>query len=263
METNEFIASGILEFFVFGKTTEAENEEVIRMAKNHREVDDEILSIEKAIISLSFSMSPYLSAENYDRIRKQLLEKHHVVKMKPKSNWAAYTGWAAAVLLIAGAAYQYSQLNETKNQVVTVETEKTKLKGELDGLHLENQKTATALAIIRDENNTIIPLGGQPAAPDAKAKIYWNQNTKTVYVDAGGLPQPPEGKVYQVWSLKLDPLTPTSIGLLADFQSNASKIFAVESTEGAEGFGITLEPAGGSAAPTMDQLYALGALAKT
>jgi hypothetical protein len=33
------------------------------------------------------------------------------------------------------------------------------------------------------------------------------QETKVVYVDASGLPEPPEGMVYQVWALKLDPLT--------------------------------------------------------
>jgi hypothetical protein len=48
-------------------------------------------------------------------------------------------------------------------------------------------------------------------------KVYWNQDTKVVYVDASGLPEPPEGMVYQVWALKLDPLTPTSIGLLENF----------------------------------------------
>ncbi len=65
--------------------------------------------------------------------------------------------------------------------------------------------------------------------------------------------------VYQVWSLKLSPtLTPTSIGLLGDFNGNNEKLFAVSKTSDAEAFGITLEPAGGSKNPTMKQLYTLG-----
>lgn len=64
--------------------------------------------------------------------------------------------------------------------------------------------------------------------------------------------------VYQVWALKLNPLTPTSIGLLDNFDSNNQKIFAVDNAESAEAFGITLEPAGGSLTPTMEQLYTLG-----
>ncbi|MDI1255849.1 MAG: anti-sigma factor [Flavobacterium sp.] len=260
MEVNEFIASGILELFVFGKTTEAEHDEVIQMSKQHKEVQDEILSIEKAVISLSFSMSPYLSAENYDKIRKQLLDKHGVVEMKPTTNWGAYIGWAAAILLMIGIGFQYTQLNDTKNQVTTVQTEKVKLKGDLDKLDAEKKNAETVLAVVRDENNIVVPLGGQAVAPDAKAKIYWNKNTQVVYVDASGLPEPPEGKVYQIWSLTLNPLTPTSIGLLDNFAANNTKVFAVQSTTGAQAFGITLEPAGGSATPTMEQLYTLGAV---
>ena len=64
--------------------------------------------------------------------------------------------------------------------------------------------------------------------------------------------------VYQVWALKLNPLTPTSIGLLADFSKDNQKLFAVDKANGAEAFGITLEPAGGSVSPTMEQLYTLG-----
>ena len=35
-------------------------------------------------------------------------------------------------------------------------------------------------------------------------------------------------------------------------------LIEVDGTVGAEGFGITLEPAGGSKTPTMEQLYTLG-----
>jgi hypothetical protein len=49
------------------------------------------------------------------------------------------------------------------------------------------------------------------------SKVYWNKETQVVYV-AVGLPEPPKGMVYQVWALKLNQLTPQSIGLLSDLQ---------------------------------------------
>jgi anti-sigma-K factor RskA len=59
--------------------------------------------------------------------------------------------------------------------------------------------------------------------------------------------------------LKLQPtLIPTSIGLLENFTAEETKVFKVENADGAEAFGITLEPAGGSQSPTMEQLYTLG-----
>lgn len=259
MEAREYIESGILELYVFGILNESEIQEVHAMAERHSEVKNEILSIEKAIISLSFSMSPYLSAANYDRIREQLLEKHSaVVEMKPRSNVAVFIGWAAAILLMIGAGYQYTQLNQAKEQIVTVESEKTEIEKELNALEIDKQKTESVLAIIRNENNTVVILDGQAVSPESKAKVYWNKNTQAVYVDAAGLPEPPEGMVYQVWALKLNPLTPTSIGLLDDFKSNDARLFPVNNTGEAEAFGITLEPAGGSPTPTLEQLYTLG-----
>lgn len=262
MEVREYIESGILELYVFGILTDAETEEVSAMAEKHPEIKEEILSIEKAVISLSFSMSPYLSAANYDRIRKQLLEKHGVeegvIEMKPRSNVALFIGWAAALVLMIGVGYQYTQLDDAKEQIVTVESERKELEKEFNSLQLDNQKTESVLAIIRDDNNTVVALGGQAVAPEAKAKVYWNKTTQSVYVDATGLPEPPEGMVYQVWALKLNPLTPTSIGLLEDFKSNDARLFNVNSTGEAEAFGITLEPAGGSLTPTLEQLYTLG-----
>ena len=260
MDTKQYIESGILELYVYGLLSEAENIEVSQMAKEYPEIEAEIISIEKAIVNLSTSFSPFLSAENFEKIKVKLdLKYSKVVDMKPRNNWSQYVGWAAAITLMLGVGYQYTQLTETKNQVANVEKEKTNLQETVLDLKLKNEQKQTALTIVRDVKNTVVNLGGQAVSPKSYAKIYWNKETEVVYVDAAGLPEPPEGMVYQIWSLKLAPqLTPTSIGLLSDFTTNNEKIFAVEKTGDAEAFGITLEPAGGSKSPTMEQLYTLG-----
>ena len=50
MEAQEYIESGILELYVYGLLSKAENEELSSMAKNNAEINDEIIAIEKAII---------------------------------------------------------------------------------------------------------------------------------------------------------------------------------------------------------------------
>lgn len=260
MEARAYIESGILELYVFGTLSESETAEVAQMAEKHPEIQDEIISIEKAVISLSYSMAPYLSASNYDRIKATLIEKHapKVVEMNPKNNTMSYIGWAAAVLLLVGIGWQYTQLDSAKSKIASVETQNDTLSKQLNTVKLDKMQTESLLAVVRDKNNTVVALGGQAISPESNAKVYWNQGTKTVYVDAAGLPEPPEGFVYQVWALKLDPLTPTSIGLLADFKTNDSRLFTVNNANEAEAFGITLEPAGGSISPTLEQLYTLG-----
>jgi anti-sigma-K factor RskA len=259
MEAKEYIESGILELYVYGLLSETENEEVATMAKNNPEINDEIIAIEKAIVALSSSFSPFISAEHYEKIKEKLELKHSkVIELESTRNWSQYIGWAAAVLLLVGIGYQYNQLEQTNTQVANTEVEKAKMEKDLNALQVKSKANETSLAVIRDVNNTVVPLGGQAVAPQSSAKVYWNKETKVVYVDAAGLPEPPEGMVYQVWALKLNPLTPTSIGLLDNFKVNDQKIFAVDNTTDAEAFGITLEPKGGSLTPTMEQLYTLG-----
>jgi len=260
MEAQEYIESGILELYVYGLLTETENLEIAELAKKNPEVDQEIIAIEKAIIALSSSFSPFHSVANFEKIKARLELKHgKVVEMKPASNWSQYVGWAAAILLLLGLGYQTLELTKTKEAIATVGTEKNKIEREFAYLDQQNKETEKNLTIVRDIKNTGVTLGGQAVSPTSFAKVYWNKDTKTTYIDAAGLPKPPKGMVYQVWALKLSPvLTPTSIGLLSDFEENDQKIFSVEQTDSAEAFGITLEPAGGSLTPTMEQLYTLG-----
>ncbi|MEP6803621.1 MAG: anti-sigma factor [Flavobacterium sp.] len=260
MEAQEYIDSGILELYVYGLLTETENLEIAEMAKKNPAMDEEIIAIERAIVALSSSFSPFHSVANFEKIKARLELKHgKVVEMKPASTWSQYVGWAAAVLLLLGLGYQTLELTKTKDAIATVGTEKNKIQRDFAYLDLQNKQTEKNLNIVRDIKNTGVTLGGQAVSPASFAKVYWNKETKTTYIDAAGLPKPPKGMVYQVWALKLSPvLTPTSIGLLSNFEGNNQKIFAVSQTDSAEAFGITLEPAGGSLTPTMEQLYTLG-----
>ena len=258
MEIAEYLASGTLEFYVYGLLTEQENIEVDAMAQKHDEVKAEILSIEKAVINLSYAVSPHLSAENFEKIRQKLIEKHSgVVQLEPKRGIAPYLGWAAAVILMFGLGFQYYKYNEVTKEVETATVQKSKFEQLLVNAEKKNTEYEKALTIVRDNATTIVNLGGQEVAPTAYAKVYLNKTKKEIYVDVAGLPAPPPGKVYQVWALTLDPLTPTSIGLIDDVSSH-NGIWKVDNNDKAQAFGITLEPAGGSPTPTMAQLYTLG-----
>ena len=261
MDTKEYIDSGILELYVYGLLNETENLEVSQMAKNNPDINNEIIAIEKAIVNLSTSFSPFLSVENFAKIKSKLDIKHsaQVIEMRPKSNKLQYLGWAAAAVLLLGVGYQYNNQIQFKNEIVNLEKEKSKLNEVVVSAETRNKQTQQALNVVRDAKNTIISLGGQSVAPKSFAKVYWNKETQVVYIDASGLPEPPEGMVYQVWSMKLKPsLTPTSIGLLENFKDDNNRIFAVSNTLDADAFGVTLEPTGGSKSPTMENLYTLG-----
>lgn len=259
MNSREYIESGILELFVYGKLSEEENKEVLEMATKHPEIQEEIIAIEKAVISLSENVAPYLSVTNFEKIRAKLQDKYKVIPLQPKKTATQYMGWIAAAVLVLGFGIQLFKLNQSNQALDNMTADKIGMQKELVALTLEKQEAENVLTILRDDNNIEIALAGQEVAPAAFAKAYYNKNTKEVYIDASGLPSPPEGMVYQVWALQLEPvLTPTSIGLLETYAASTTKMIKVENANEAQAFGITLEPAGGSASPTLEQLYTLG-----
>lgn len=260
MDTKDIINSGDLELYVYGLLNEIDSKKIAELAASNDEINNEIMSIEKSILNLSSSFSPAISSDVFEKIKKRLaLEQSKVIPLARKSNRFQKLGWAASFILLIGVGFQYYKINESSSKLNTIEIEKLKLQKSVVDLESKSKEIETALAVIRDTKNTVVALAGQKIAPNAYAKVYWNKEKQTVFVDASGLPKTPKGMVYQIWALKLNPLTPTSIGLLEDSQSkNNTKIVEVANANEAEAFGITLEPAGGSKTPTLEKLYVLG-----
>ncbi|QCX00428.1 anti-sigma factor [Aggregatimonas sangjinii] len=262
MDIKAYIASGNLELYVAGLLSEKENLEVYELALANEEVLSEIIAIEAAVLALTKTTSPGLP-HGFDIVKEKInIDKESkVVDLKEKDiNWSWYVGWAASLALAIGLFYLYTQNQDLQSQIEMVNQENQQLEQQIADSDASLEKSQELLNTIRDKNITVVPLGGQAVSPTSYAKAYWNKEEQKVFIDAKGLPEPPEGMVYQVWSLKLSPLTPTSLGLLDNFEADDNKVFALFNTNESEAFGITLEPAGGSESPNLEQLYTLGAV---
>ncbi len=262
MDTKAYIASGKLELYVAGLLSEDENREVDLYASQYPEIREEIEAIESAVLELSAIAAAGRASDQFSRIEARLgsSEDDGIRTLGQSRNWLTYSGWAAALAMAVGLWYTLQQnasleasLEARSEQVADLETQISEARTSLAA-------SETLLEVLREKDMKVVPLGGQEVSPNAYAKAYWNPSKEEVYIDAKGLPEPPPGMVYQVWSLKLAPLTPTSIGLLDAFESDDNRVFALASPGDTEAFGITLEPAGGSESPTLEQLYALGAI---
>ena len=270
MNTEKYIASGILELYVMGALSEKENREVYEASIRYPEIKDEVEKIEEAISKLSGTLLPQDKMHvSFDTIRNKIGynddDSSKVVQLEEntkKINWTAYIGWAASAVLAAGMFYMYNQNQELSTNIQSVSIKNNVLEQQIADANTNLEKAAALIEILRDKDITPYNLAGQAIAPEAYAKVYLKEGETTLFIDAKGLPEPPPGKVYQVWSLKLNPLTPTSIGLLLDFANDDNKVFELSDMYEAEAFGITLEPEGGSASPTLEQLYALGTVGR-
>lgn len=264
MDVKEYIESGILELYVAGKLSELENQEVDAMIRSHPEVKREVEEIEMAIVKLTAAVST--NSNSFNSIKDQLSVDNTPVKsIAPKSNnnWISYTGWAASILLASGLFYTYQNNQNLQDELKVVSQDNEFLISEIENVEENLASTENVLQQLRDKDIITIPLGGQGNFDSSYAKVYWNKKDNTIYLDAQGLPDAPAGKVWQVWSLTLNPLTPTSLGTIDDFNDDADKVFAIANKNESQAFGITLEPAGGSESPTMEQLHTLGIVATT
>ncbi|MCA0153469.1 anti-sigma factor [Winogradskyella vincentii] len=261
MDINAYIESGILELYVAGKLSEKENQEVYELMQKHPQILQEVLEIEAAVVKLTASVSPH--AIDFDSFRDKI-DDTKVVDLQPKKpNWISYTGWAASILLAGGLLWTLGKKNTLEEQLQIVETQKQYLEIQIEDARENLANTKNLLESIRDKNIIAVPLGGQGEFASSYAKVYWNKADNTIYLDAEGLPNAPEGKVWQVWSLTLNPLTPTSLGTIDNFNTDDNKIFPIANANESQAFGITLEPEGGSDSPTMEQLYTLGVVPTT
>ncbi len=259
MDINKYVSSGILELYVYGALSETESREVTRILKQYPEVKAEVEEIEEVLINLSAAVSPQETEHLLRAIKQKLSHNPKVVTMESKrSNIPMYIGWAASLLFLIGLFLMFNKNQDLRKELQALQGEKAQMESQIADARNDADKSKELLSVIRDKDIIKVPLGGQAVAPNAYAAAYWDKNTNTTYIDVKDLPEPPRGMVYQVWSLQLEPLTPTSIGILDTYEEDENKIFALENMNPSEAFGITLEPAGGSKTPTMEQLYALG-----
>lgn len=259
MDINEYISSGILELYVYGALSETESREVTRILRQYPEVESEVEQIEKTLQELSAAVAPEDAENLIEAIKRKLSHNPKVITMREsKSNYPMYIGWAASLLFLIGLFLMFNKNQELRENLQALQVEKAIMESQIADARTDAEKSKELLSVIRDKDIIKVPLAGQAVAPDAYAAAYWDKSTNTTYIDVKDLPEPPRGMVYQVWSLQLEPLTPTSIGVLDTYEEDENKIFALQNTNPSEAFGITLEPAGGSETPTMEQLYTLG-----
>ena len=261
MDIEKYIASGILELYIAGVLSEKENLEIYDYAKKYPEVKKEIEAIEATILDFTKKSSPGLATNSFESLKPKISKVVPLNTKDTKKAWTNYLGWAAAFVLAIGFVWMFTKNNTLQSDIKIANQEKQTLKEEIINSKEKIADTENILNQLRDKNVNVISLGGQTVAPSSFAKAYWNKEEQKKIINAQGLPESPTGYTYQVWSLKLEPLTPTNLGLLENFATNTNRVFELANANESEAFGITLEPEGGSESPTLEQLYTLGVVA--
>ena len=244
MDIKEYIESGILEEYVSGLLTDKDNEEVDRIAGLYPEVQDEIDEIRSAynLLANRLGIAPDSSvlekslAQISSNIDEEIVPAQKE-ESKDRSGILLYAIAAVVTLLLVSTAinfyffFQIDELNQNYSEAV------------------EN------LSVIQNTSAKKIIMTGLPNSPESHASLYWNEQTKDIYIQVGDLPVPPSGHQYQLWA-EIDGVM-VNMGV---FHHNQSLQHITKYDGIADAFDVTLEVEGGSETATVENAYLRGAI---
>jgi len=275
VNTQEYIASGIVESYVLGLASAderlafeqaCEQYPAVRQARDSFEQALEEQALAAAVTPPAFTKEKIMAAVNAtaqtvafgnEDLRKETAKEY---SLSPQASRLGSLRWLAAasvILLLGSTALNFLLYNKYRAA-----------SGQLDEMLASNQQMASANKVmqtrldeytqsinhLKDSNMAVIAMKGQAIAPQSLSTVYWDRQTKDVFLLVNALPMPAEGKQYQLWAIVDN--KPVDAGLLDMSQANA--LVKMKNIPRAQAFAITLEKKGGSAVPDLKALYVMG-----
>jgi anti-sigma-K factor RskA len=115
-------------------------------------------------------------------------------------------------------------------------------------------KLESDLKISNDPSFKRVVLSGTANAPEATASVFWNPQTREVYLSIQNLKAIAQENQFQLWAI-VDG-KPVDAGVFD--AGDASGFLAMNTIEGATAFAITIEPRGGKPSPTLENMQVIG-----
>jgi anti-sigma-K factor RskA len=196
-------------------------------------------------------------------LRTRVLEGVTVIRPEPRTGTAPPTRdargrpWMALALaasllfgvLAAGYAWSLrSQLASARQQAAEAADYVARLRQELVATRRSSADLARVMQILNSPTLLRVDLKGQTAGSAAVGRAFWS-STSGVFFSAEGLPPLDAGRVYQLWTIR--GTTATSAGTMTPDRNGRILHAASTASDAPDALGVTVEPAGGSTAPTL------------
>jgi anti-sigma-K factor RskA len=170
-----------------------------------------------------------------------------------QSFWQRYGALAAALAFAALLVTLFVVWNRDRARQAEIARLARDLQTTQEQLRREQEKSGMLTA----QDTSFVNLAGTQMAPQAHARLAVNKSGSAMMV-AEGLPQAPAGHDYQIWFIADGKPIPGGV-FKPDAAGHAEMREQIPvQARGATAFAVTLEPQGGTSAPT-GQKYLLGA----
>ena len=272
MDLSCIISSGDLELYVLGALPAEDAYRVEQLMALFPEVREEVDRISETVESLAVQSTFTPSERAKENIFKTFkdLKAEEGVSSRVKANDVEspeettstgkvvhfrryrYMVAASVVLLVVSIGLLVALINQNQGRERLINTLNQKVEVASNDARQQSGAYDRLVNLLKDKDYQQIRLLPMPGKPQATVNVYWNQKTSDVYLLNMSLPSAPTGKQYQLWAI-VDG-KPVSAGMLNGSHTTEK----MTGFEKAQAFAITLEKAGGSETPTMDQMYVMG-----
>ncbi len=261
MNIKEYISSGIVESYVLGLASDAERQEFEAMSLQYPELVEAKIQFEDVLEKKMMAEGIQPPAALKEKIENSIQpsanplytdmyeEEQAPVRTTNPWKWVA----AASIVLLAGSLVWAIFLNSEKNELAS---ENNQLKEQLSSTAANADECRDMATALHRPGLRLAPLHGTNASPASLATVYWDTTSHDVYLIVNNLPAPASDQQYQLWALIND--QPVDLGV---FEMKQEKLLVkMKNVTNAEAFAITLEPRGGSPAPTLNAMHTYGKL---
>jgi len=268
VDIKAYISSGILESYVLGDLSAAEQKAVESMVQLHPEIkaELEVIEIQFESMAMDQAISPTLS---FDQIATKLessistanisetnSSKSKLAKTVDISKYRMISMAASVAALIFGglALHFYTKYQTAEQDLLAIRQTQEEYASNYQVIKNDLDQLQSDVTVMTDRSYSRIALAGTDNAPDAMAYVYWNNESKDVQLSISKLKQLSDDQQYQLWTI-VDG-KPVDQGV---FNWDDKGLIALKSATGnVAAFAVTIEPKGGSTSPTLSTMQVLG-----
>jgi anti-sigma-K factor RskA len=264
---SEYISSGILEAYAAGALSATERAEVELNLSRYAELRKELAVVEQIQENLLMKMAIAPPAEVKEKLFATLQSQNQeakIVPMQPDKSTLSLWKYAVAASISAAVIASYLAFDYRDKWLSTAVS--------LNDMIAQNQQIAqdynvvnnridrieSDIKVLNDPAFTRVIMSGTPNATEAKAYVYWNEQSNEVYLSLQNMRELSQEHQYQLWAI-IDG-EPVDAGV---FDGNLAGLLQMKDIgKGAAAFAVTVETRGGKPSPSLETVQVQGNVVK-
>lgn len=265
MNIEEYISSGVLDAYAAGVLSDMERVEVEQNLVRYPELRAELRVIEEA----QEKFLQRVAVQPNDAVKEKLFASldgrdTKIISLPRSRNTLQFWKYAVAASLSLALVTSYLAYSYRERWITSVIS--------LNNLIAQNQQIAQDYGVVNNRINKIeqdlvilndpsfkrVVMAGTANAPEAMAYVYWNEESKEVYLSLQSMRELSQENQYQLWAI-VDG-KPVDAGV---FDGNLAGLLKMKDIGmGAGAFAVTIESRGGKSSPTIETMQVVGNVVK-